>query len=400
MRLAPVATLLALAACGRADVPGYSREVTPSGRVEVRYAEGLTLAPDTLTALFTIGQYVDDSSPIFADLRDVEVGADGRVYAFDVQVPEIRVYTPEGAADTVIGRGGEGPGEISRSNGLRFGNDGTLFVNDPGKRKILVLDADGRERDRLDRVIPGFGFRWGITIDTAGVLWEPWSRRVTGPEPGMTATGIFEGTTLRMLQHLDPATGARDSVELDIAPWKSYLHAYPGGQVVAGMPFAGRTLMAMDRHRRIWVSDAAGYALSRLDLAADTALTLHVAEEGPAITAEDVENWKAEWRRFQENADGLIDALTPHIPPMRPPLAQLFADDRERLWVQRTVSADHPPRWDVFSPDAELLAVVHGPPGTTATLAPLVRGERIYLLLNGEAGERYIAVAELPARLR
>jgi hypothetical protein len=29
-----------------------------------------------------------------------------------------------------------------------------------------------------------------------------------------------------------------------------------------------------------------------------------------------------------------------------------------------------------------------------------VRGERIYLLLNGEAGERYIAVAELPARLR
>ncbi len=400
MRLAPLATLFTLAACAEASVPGYSRETTPSGRVDVRYAEGLTIVPDTLTTLFTIGRYVDDSSFIFADLRDIEVDASGRIHAFDVEAFLIHVFTADGSADTIIGRNGEGPGEFSRVNGLRFANDSTLLVNDVGKRKILVLDADGRERQRLDMVVPGFGFRWGATIDTAEVLWEPWSRQVSGPDPDMTATGLFEGTNLRMLQRLDPATGARDSVELDIAPWTSYLHAYAGGQVVAGLPFAGRSLVALDRHRRVWVSDAARYALSRLDLEADTVLTLQVNESGPAITSADVERWKEEWQRFQSGATGLIEALTPHIPAARAPLQQLFTDDRDRVWVQRTVPTDHPPRWDVFSPEAELLAVVYGPAGTTATQAPLVRGEQIYLLLNGEAGERYIGVAELPARLR
>jgi hypothetical protein len=399
-RTMPLIALLVAAACGEPPVPGYSRETAPDGRVLVAYAAGLPAAEDTLVPLFEIGKYVDESSTIFADLRDVAVDGDGRIHALDAQAAEIRVYTAAGALDTVLGRSGEGPGEFSRVNGLRVGLDGALWVSDPGKRKLLVLDREGRERERVDALVNGFGFRWDITIDTAGVLWQPWSRQLSGPEPGMEASGLVEGTSLRQYKSLDPLSGARDSVGLDITPWRSFLYAYPGGQLVSGLPFAGRTLVTMDRHRRIWVSNPDGYVAHQLTLGADTLITLTVAESGPAVTADDIEAWRAQWLRFQENAAGLVDQLMPYMPETRAPIAQLFSDDRDRLWIQRTVAGDEAPRWDVYSAEGEALAVVRAPAGTRGFQAPVVRGGRIHLLLDGEAGERYIVVAEVPARLR
>jgi len=392
---------VALVACAEASVPGYSRETLPDGRVVVSYASGLPEREDTLVALFDIGRYVDDSSRIFGDLRDVAIGPDGRIFTLDAQAGEIRVFGADGTPDTTIGRPGEGPGEFGQPNGLRFGPDGTLWVNDPRKRALLALDARGVERERPSGLVPGFGYRWGVVIDTAGVLWEPWSRQLSGPPPDISSTGVVEGTSLRMFHTFDPATGTRDSVELDVMPYRSYRASGGGGQVVTGLPFAPRGLMAFDARRRLWVARSDSFVVRRMTTSADTTLELRVAASGEAITEEDIARWKEGLATFTEQLPTLLDDLLAYLPPAKPPLQTLFVDDRDRLWVQRAVPRGTPPSWNVFSPDGEFLGSVRAPAGLEASfLEPRVVGERIYLITEGEAGERYIVVAGLPARLR
>ncbi len=401
LRPALAGWLALLAGCSASgSVPGYSRDVAADGRVLVTYAAGLPDGQDTLATLFGIGRYENDSSPIFEDLRDLEVDGEGQIYALDYKAAHIRVFAPDGTPLRTLGRSGEGPGELTNANGLRLTPDGTLWVNDHGKRSLLALDLDGTERRRVPSIVPGFGYRWGVMIDTAGVLWEPWSRQLTGPAPDMSATGLAEGRSLRMLRYYDPATEARDSVSLDEGSWRSYRASYGGGQMVMGLPFAGRAAMVMDQRQRVWVTHADSFVVVRLNLDADTTMVLRVNDPGVPLTDADIAEWRERMSSQAERLPTLIDDLMAFMPKTRPALTSTFTDDRDRLWLGRSVASDSAPRWDVFTPEGEFLTTVRGPKGISAFLTPVVRGDRIYLFADGEAGERYIVVAELPARLR
>jgi hypothetical protein len=393
---------LLLVACSGSEVPGYTRETGPDGRTIVTYASGLGVAEDTLVALFEIGKYVEDSSSIFEDLRDLTVDTEGRIYALDARAKQIRVYDAQGGLDTTLSRSGEGPGELSQANGLRFGPDGTLWVNDHGKRALLALDRDGRERARPSGIVPGFGYRWNVVIDTAGVLWEPWGRALVGGEPDMEATGLAEGKSQRMFLRYDPAANAKDSVMLDETGFRSYRAAYPngGGQIVTGLPFASRSLMAIDRYRRVWVAPSDSYTLTQMNLSADTTMELRVSESGVPVSPEDIAEWKEGWQEYEERLPTLIDDLMAYMPTHKSPLNQLFTDDQQRLWVGRTVPNGEPSRWDVFSSEGDLLAVIRAPAITNEFMQPVVIRDRIYLMADGDAGERYIIVATLPGALR
>jgi len=393
-RFALVASLLA--ACTGAEIPGFSRETAPDGRTIVSYAAGLPTHEDTLVALFEIGKYVEDTSTIFADLRDIAIDGDGRIFALDFQASHIRVFAADGTPDTIIGRRGEGPGEFGQANGLRFGPDGTLWVNDPSKRALLALDRDGRERARPRSIVPGYGYRWAVVTDTAGVMWEPWSRALSGGEPDMEATGLVEGRSLRMFHQYDPTNDTRDSVNLDEGSFRSYRASYGGGQVGMGLPFAPRALMALDAHRRVWATTGESYRLVRMNLSADTTLDLSVAESGAPVSEGDIATWKEGLTDFTERVPTLVNDLMAYMPTHKPPLTQIFADDQDRLWVGRTMPDGDASRWDVFNSEGEFLGVIRAPVVASTFLNPVVVRDRIYLVANGEAGERYIVVAELP----
>jgi hypothetical protein len=389
--------LLFLAACGgSSDVPGFSRETAPDGRGIVTYASGLGIPEDTLVTLFEIGRYTDDSSAIFEDLRDLAIDSTGRIHALDARAREIRVFDNHGALDTILGRAGEGPGEFSQVNGLRFGPEGTLWVNDHGKRSLLALDREGRERARHTSIVPGFGYRWNVMIDSAGMMWEPWSSMVAGPEPDMEASGLVEGNTLMLYRTFDPTTDARDSVSVTPAAFRSWRASYSGGQMVTGLPFAPRPLMTIDSRRRVWVAPGETYSLIRMNTDADTTLEVRVTEAGVPVSEGDIAEWEAGFADFAERAPTLLRDLKAYMPTHKPPLLHLFTDDADRLWVGRTVPEGSASQWDVFSSEGDLLGVVRGPTATNQYMPPVVMGGRIYLMVEGEAGERYIVVAEVP----
>ncbi len=390
-----------LAACSGADaVPGYSRETAPDGRVIVTYASGLPVREDTLTPLVEIGKYVDDSSRIFDDLRDLAVDARGRILALDYKAAEIRVFGPDGTPAGTIGRRGEGPGEFSNANGLRITEDGTIWVNDHGKAMLLALAPDGTELRREPRIVPGYGYRWGVAIDTAGMFWEPWTQRTGATRPDPTTTGRFEGTSAPMYETFDPATGARDSViTLGTTSWRSYVASYNNGQAFTGLPFDGHSFMTMDPRHRVWTGSTDRYDLARITMTSDTTLELHVAESGLPVTDADVSEWREGLKTFAERVPTIVSDLMAYMPEHKPPLEQPFTDDRDRLWVRREVGTGEPARWDVFSPDGAFLITIRGPANVVSFLPPVIHGDRVYLVAEGEAGERYIVVAGLPVGL-
>jgi hypothetical protein len=264
---------------------------------------------------------------------------------------------------------------------------------------LLALDSEGRERARPRGLVPGFGYRWAVVIDTTGVMWEPWGRPLVGGEPDMEATGIVEGTSQQMFHRYDPINDTRDSVDVNKGSFRSYRAAYGGGQVVMGLPFAPRGLMTIDVHQRIWVTTGESYHLVQLNASADTTLELTVTESGVPVSEGDIASWKEGMANVTERVPTLINDLMGYMPTHKPPLAQLFADDQARLWVGRTVPDGDPARWDVFNSGGELLAVVRAPVAVSGFMQPVVVRDRIYLIVTGDAGERYIVAAELSRRL-
>ncbi len=85
---------------------------------------------------------VDDPDIGFSWVAGVDVDRDGHIYVLEASVPEIRVYSPDGALLRRIGRRGAGPGEFEGVP--RFGVVGdTVWAVADGPDRITLFDRDG-----------------------------------------------------------------------------------------------------------------------------------------------------------------------------------------------------------------------------------------------------------------
>lgn len=79
--------------------------------------------------------------------NQVEEGLDGNIYVYDAVDAFIKVYTPAGKFLRRIGGEGQGPGEIQRAGGVRFGftPDGKLYFTEfiGGHRWITLMELSG-----------------------------------------------------------------------------------------------------------------------------------------------------------------------------------------------------------------------------------------------------------------
>ncbi|HEX6068216.1 MAG TPA: hypothetical protein VFZ18_00285 [Longimicrobiaceae bacterium] len=120
-----VAAALALAGCTGVDAEGNDLDSLPV----------LTAREDA-----RIGDF-DDPGLGFSRVYQVEIDRDSNLYVLEGSIPEIRVFSPEGALRRRIGRRGGGPGEFQSA---RFGLLGdTLWTVDSRLNRITLFDRLG-----------------------------------------------------------------------------------------------------------------------------------------------------------------------------------------------------------------------------------------------------------------
>jgi hypothetical protein len=400
MRRFPVIASLVLLACADSGTPGVTRETMPNGRVLVTYAAGLGTHEDTIQTDLRIGQLDGPAEEMFGDIRGVEMDDQGRVYILDFQASEIRTFSPEGSYIATIARKGEGPGELSAANGLAFDAHGRLWVNDHGKRSVLVLDQAGTELARHPGIVPGYGYLWNAVIDSAGLIWQAWSHPVTPRSSSRGFTGLVESANRGYFKSFDPVTGTYDSLPTGTATYRGYAASYEGGGWSMGIPFDGGTLIALDRHRRAWLAISDTYTLFRLGERGDTTMEVRVTESPVPVTPEDITSWRAGSADFTERVPGALDEIEKLIPPVKPFIDGIHSDEHNRLWIARPVPTGEAPRYDVFSPNAEYLGSVRLVAGARRGRAPLIRGTRILMVVAGEDGDQAVVIGQLPGFLR
>jgi hypothetical protein len=86
----------------------------------------------------------DDEDVLFGVLGSVDIDAQGDVYALDVQLSQVHVFSRDGQLLRTIGREGEGPGEFRRASQMFLTPDGNVAVLQRMPGKLVLLTPDGK----------------------------------------------------------------------------------------------------------------------------------------------------------------------------------------------------------------------------------------------------------------
>lgn len=80
---------------------------------------------------------------MFSQIRDIEVDAEGNIYATDSKEKHIRVFDKNGVYLRTVGRRGQGPGEFTDPGNVHVNPAGEIMATDGGSLSVKVFSADG-----------------------------------------------------------------------------------------------------------------------------------------------------------------------------------------------------------------------------------------------------------------
>ena len=387
------------AGCGgtsRSETVTSERGPLPGGGEHVHYR---TL-PDAIPIVrgdLRIGAVEGDPNLTFGDVRVIDAGADGTIYVLDYIAREIRAFGPDGTWLRTVARGGEGPGEITRANGLVLIGDSLLWVQDHGSWNNLALSLDGTEVARVPMHVRAYGYMWEGAIDEAGRIWK--ESYQTDQEPGTRPEdGLHEVAARVHLVSFDPGTEARDSVFVGAFVGRTHVASFGSSTRYLQIPFEPRQHVVVDPGGSFWIVAGARYEIVRLDAAGDTTLIITADVPPPPVTDADRE-------RFIEQLGGSSPAglrgaeeALAVAPEVRPAIAGLAVDDLSRLWVRRSGDAEQPQRrYDVFDRNGAFVMSVLLDFPTSEYLPIRVRHGQLYALSLDELEVPYIVRAPVPS---
>lgn len=393
--------LAGLAACSGGEGSEAARwEVehdTIADTVVVRTTAGSTWgAPRRLVPELRIGEMEGAEEYLLGDLGSLAVDEEGRIYAFDGQVPALRVYDAQGGFVRTLGREGEGPGEYKQPdpNGLAVLPDGRILLNDPGNGRINVYLPTGEVLDSW----PTRGGMWTdyplFTGPDGHVRMFFWDRGRGGSALiELSAEGVpLDTVAIPRWGYQPPTISARSggSSQTWNVPFSatSVWTWSPRGHFIGGLG----TRYAIDTFRR----DGTVLRIERLTDPVPVTEGEKAAQEhrvrqamrrldpawrwnGPPIG-----DTKPPFRRIQVARDGRVWVLL-HTPGREVPAGPPSAGDAP-------AEAPPPPAWtepvlfDVFEPDGRYLGQVRAPDGFQMSPRPVLGTERVWAVVEDELG--------------
>ena len=392
MRVLTVLTpilLLPLASCGTRDASGAARwsgtiDTLPSGRVAVTNpATGIW---DSASAWrveedLRIGT-MDGSGPdLFGRITDLAVDRAGRVWVFEGQAQELRVFDATGRHVRTIGRKGGGPGEFSQVMGMAWGPGGRLWVVDPQNNRVSIIDTSGAFV-RSHTIAGGFIIMpWPGGFDQAGRFYNVVPVR---SEEGFRTALVRYDTAMTPID-----TVQRPRYE---GPQEYFELRSDGGFMRAGVPFSSGLSAQLHPDAKFWALSTGDYRLLEISLTGDTLRTITRAFEPLPVTEADIDAAIEDMEWFTRQG-GKVDRSK--FPGTKPPVTSFAVDDVGNIWVACQDDDAPGDRVDVFDGPGRYLGRIRLPFETQWGRLPIFRDEVLYTVTRDALEVPYVVRARI-----
>lgn len=381
----------ALSGCGDAASRGdwtTVRDTLPSGTVRVTNIPAADLSPTwTLVEELRVGS-VDGAGPDgFAYLKGLVVLDGGAFVVLDSEVQELRVFGPDGDHIVTHGGRGQGPGEFVDANGLMLGPDGRIWVPDARNGRMSIFDPADGFIESFRFVDDNYGWVWNGAMVDGSRIYRPWSG-------GNREQIRVYDLTMTRIDSLPLSADPPEDEEYDPARQPgAFYQETNGGYSMYRIPFFAAEVRYIDARGAVWSTRDGDpeYRIARWDPGGDT--TLLVETRRPAVPVPAAER------------DSVIDEMRPmgqfdwsRIPNVKPAVEGIFESAEGNLWV-RTPSRGEGALFDVYSGDGAYLGTAGLEPGLDLfdRVAPVVRGDTIWLIATDELDVQYVVRARIRA---
>jgi hypothetical protein len=382
---------VALTACsaGEAD-PGWAGSVDTlaTGQVVVRNpATPLWTDSDRWSVVeeLRLGTIEDIGPEMFGRVLDFELDPLNRIWVFEGQAQELRVFDSTGRHVRTIGREGEGPGEFNQVIGMEWGPDGHMWLVDPANNRITKVDTAGV----LVESVPTIG---GITV----MPWPGGFDRdghfyTYGIDPEME-----DDFGLLMIRH-DADLQPLDSVPIPEFPGeRQFLELKAEDRhLITPLPFASGIEWRLRHDGGYWGALDGEYRLFELAwTSGDTLRTITRDWDPLPVTEQDLDQAMEGMAWFTEMG-GKLDRS--QIPSTKPAFDSFFVDPLDRVWVRRTTAGPETENriLDVFDREGRFLGTVELPFRLADYPDPIVRGDYMVAVVEDELEVPYVVRARI-----
>lgn len=381
----PFSVLLALGSClpdAGSVATGAVMDTLPSGIVLVSNSADPSWPQGEswrVEEQFRLGTVHGAGPELFGSISHLKVDHEGRIWVFDGQAYEFRIFDADGAHLRTVGRRGGGPGEFSQVVGSAWAPDHKLWVFDPGNLRASVFDPDGS----LSAAHP-FNLRftyqpWAGTIDADGYVYK---RERAAPFPSPDFFIVRYDGSLSPVDSL-PGPGHPEGRQM-------WIHREGNGTTGIRIPFSGDAIWKITPDGGMWIAVTDQYRLIRLDRDADTLRIATKPFDPIPVTRPEVDSVFAGLTRYG-NTPQRSD-----VPSNMPPVRDLVVDDEGNLWVFILASGpEEGRRVEVFDPSGVFLGALTLPFRPSRSPDPVIRENAITAVTTDSLGVRYVVRAKI-----
>lgn len=295
----------------------------------------------------------------------------GQITVLDRVTPGVLVFAPDGRLERVVGARGNGPGEFSIFALMDVRGD-TIAVYDDGRITMWRADGTMLQEWRTSACACGEG----PVIDRQGDIWTPIALRVSGA-PRQAMVRWRKGMV------------TRDTIVLPVLDSDhAWLRLRNGAMY--HLPFGAMRAVTFDSRMRyvhgsgvtneLVFSSRDGDTLHQVVLAGNRAVI-------PSHLRDSV------YEKMMQNPMAAVVLRTSDLATHQPALLRLYADEADNIWVERPNGRGEVDRYDVLSPEGNVIATVKNPKGQALPYTRItLRYGRMYRLIEDPDGEPVIQV--------
>lgn len=301
----------------------------------------------------------------FGRIEGLAVDTAGRVWILDGLKLEIVVYDTLGRRIMVVGREGEGPGELTDPLGLFADRSGRIWVSDLGNARYSAFDFNGRLVEERRREVVGRPFHWQARhLGDDAYL-----------ESGAGRWGRFWAETVFLL---DGSMSKRDSIR--VGESLATFDIPDDARFSVPIPWRTEYLWAPGEAGTIWRGHTRPYVLANVTMSGDTLQLIRRQGEPRPVAPGERDSALA----VLDSVTGLrISSQADLVPETKPPITGLHTSEEGDLWVRRWwEGGGHGSRFDVYFSDGRLRGTVTVDVRIEPPIA--VRGDRLYAVVRDE----------------